>query len=433
MLRPRPVRAGDVTAAGRAGDRRPQRGGRDRGQARERARARLPARAPAHHRGVRRLERRAPTRSCARSPSAASSSSRLPARRQGQRPEPDRARRSTSDDPGVLGRQLPVAARRPAPARAAATPTPTSAYVCGRLRLRAADGTNQEGAYWRYELKLRDAESRAGSITGGNGSIYAVRRERYEDVDPRSGHDLSFPYLMVKRGLRAVYVSDAVADEKPSTDLEDEFRRKVRMFGHCWLLVFRGRMFGAAPARARSTGCRWSRTACCATRAASCTSCCSRPPPCWRYTEGGVYLVVADRARALFGAGSCWPRCCCAAACACSRSPTTTCWSPGPRVVALAEVLTRGVPAVWEQGGGHAVSGAQRAPQAGLRRRSARPSAWSSPRRCWPPRRSRSSSRTAGPVLFRQERVGRDGERVPDPQAAHDGRRRRARRAPASP
>jgi hypothetical protein len=29
-----------------------------------------------------------------------------------------------------------------------------------------------------------------------------------------------------------------------STDLDDEFRRKVRMFGHCWLLVFQGRMFG---------------------------------------------------------------------------------------------------------------------------------------------------------------------------------------------
>ena len=120
---------------------------------------------------------------------------------------------------------------------------PDVAYVCGRLRLRAADGTNQEGAYWRMELKLRDAESRAGSITGGNGSIYSVRRECYEVVDSRWGHDLSFPYLMVKRGRRAVYKPDAVVNEKPSTDLEDEFRRKVRMFGHCWLLVFGGRMF----------------------------------------------------------------------------------------------------------------------------------------------------------------------------------------------
>jgi len=120
---------------------------------------------------------------------------------------------------------------------------PDVAYVCGRLALRRADGTNQEGAYWKLEVALRAQESAIGSITGGNGSIYAVRREDYAVVDPRWGHDLAFPYLMVKRGRRAVYVSDAVAAEKPSTDLEDEFRRKVRMFGHCWLLVFHGRMF----------------------------------------------------------------------------------------------------------------------------------------------------------------------------------------------
>ena len=49
---------------------------------------------------------------------------------------------------------------------------------------------------------------------------------------------------MVKRGFRAVYAPRAVALEKMTTDLSDEFRRKVRMFGHCWLLVLHGRMFG---------------------------------------------------------------------------------------------------------------------------------------------------------------------------------------------
>ena len=48
---------------------------------------------------------------------------------------------------------------------------------------------------------------------------------------------------MVKNGWIATYVLDAVASEKPTTDLGDEFKRKVRMFGHCWLLVFYGRMF----------------------------------------------------------------------------------------------------------------------------------------------------------------------------------------------
>ncbi len=32
---------------------------------------------------------------------------------------------------------------------------PDVAYVCGRLRLEAAEGGNREGAYWRFELWLR--------------------------------------------------------------------------------------------------------------------------------------------------------------------------------------------------------------------------------------------------------------------------------------
>jgi cellulose synthase/poly-beta-1,6-N-acetylglucosamine synthase-like glycosyltransferase len=119
---------------------------------------------------------------------------------------------------------------------------PEVGYVCGRLIILQADGSNREGAYWRYELALRDAESRLGSITGGNGSIYAVRRSDYVEVDPRFGHDLSLPYLMVQRGRRAVYEPAAHAFEKPTPTNEDEYRRKVRMFEHCWLIVLRGKM-----------------------------------------------------------------------------------------------------------------------------------------------------------------------------------------------
>lgn len=115
-------------------------------------------------------------------------------------------------------------------------------YVCGRLQILAADGSNREGLYWRYELGVRGAESKLGSITGGNGSIYAVRRSDYVEVDPRFGHDLSLPYLFVQRGLRAVYEPSAIAFEKPTPTNETEYRRKVRMFEHCWLIVLRGRM-----------------------------------------------------------------------------------------------------------------------------------------------------------------------------------------------
>ncbi len=119
---------------------------------------------------------------------------------------------------------------------------PDVAYVCGRLNVQADDGRNKEGLYWRYELGVRAAESLIDSVTGGNGSIYAVRRADYVEVDPRFGHDLSLPYLMVQRGRRAVYEPDANAFEKATPTTEDEYRRKVRMFEHCWAIVLEGKM-----------------------------------------------------------------------------------------------------------------------------------------------------------------------------------------------
>jgi cellulose synthase/poly-beta-1,6-N-acetylglucosamine synthase-like glycosyltransferase len=119
---------------------------------------------------------------------------------------------------------------------------PDVAYVCGQLRILRADGSNKEGVYWRYEMGVRGAESSLGSITGGNGSIYALRRSDYVEVDPRFGHDLSLPYLMVQHGRRAVYEPAAQAWEKPTPTNETEYHRKVRMFEHCWLIVLRGKM-----------------------------------------------------------------------------------------------------------------------------------------------------------------------------------------------
>jgi cellulose synthase/poly-beta-1,6-N-acetylglucosamine synthase-like glycosyltransferase len=121
------------------------------------------------------------------------------------------------------------------------------AYVCGRLRLEAPDGSNKEGVYWRYELVTRDGESRLGSVTAGNGAIYALRRSDYVEVDPRFGHDLSLPYRMVQRGRRAVYEPQALAFERPTPTNESEYRRKVRMFEHSWLIVLRGRMLRRQP------------------------------------------------------------------------------------------------------------------------------------------------------------------------------------------
>jgi cellulose synthase/poly-beta-1,6-N-acetylglucosamine synthase-like glycosyltransferase len=130
----------------------------------------------------------------------------------------------------------------PAALRALVAPfaDPRVGYVCGRVSFTNEAGSNQEGLYWRYELWLREQESALFSITAGNGAIYAVRRGAYVEVDPIMGHDLSFPFRMVKNGWRAVYEPRARATEKMVPSIEGEWARKRRMMSHGWPIAIKG-------------------------------------------------------------------------------------------------------------------------------------------------------------------------------------------------
>jgi hypothetical protein len=125
-------------------------------------------------------------------------------------------------------------------ALAAAFAEPDVGYACGRVTFLGQGGTNQEGLYWRYEMWVRGNESALASVTAGNGAIYAVRPEAYVEVDAVMGHDLSFPFSMVKRGWRAVEAPAARATEKMVPTIEGEWARKRRMMSHAWPIVFRG-------------------------------------------------------------------------------------------------------------------------------------------------------------------------------------------------
>jgi cellulose synthase/poly-beta-1,6-N-acetylglucosamine synthase-like glycosyltransferase len=114
---------------------------------------------------------------------------------------------------------------------------PEVAYACGQVTFVNEAGTNQEGVYWRYEMWMREHESTLGSITAGNGAIYAVRRDDYVVYDPPMGHDLSFPFAMVKKGRRAVYVPEARATEAMVPTIEGEWERKRRMMNRAWQIV----------------------------------------------------------------------------------------------------------------------------------------------------------------------------------------------------
>lgn len=106
---------------------------------------------------------------------------------------------------------------------------PGVAYVCGQARLLDQGGSNQEGAYWRYELAIRGHESALAGVTAGNGAIYAVRASEYLRLGPAASHDLSFPFMLAKRGFLALYAPGAVSEEKMIPTTEGEFARKRRM------------------------------------------------------------------------------------------------------------------------------------------------------------------------------------------------------------
>ena len=127
---------------------------------------------------------------------------------------------------------------------------PAIGYACGQVRFLDADGDNLEGAYWRYEMRVREMESALAGVTAGNGAIYAVRASAYIPLGPSGSHDLSFPFQLAKRKLRSLYVPAAQAEEKMVPTLEGEFARKRRMMVGLWDIVIGERMLtssGYAP------------------------------------------------------------------------------------------------------------------------------------------------------------------------------------------
>jgi cellulose synthase/poly-beta-1,6-N-acetylglucosamine synthase-like glycosyltransferase len=114
---------------------------------------------------------------------------------------------------------------------------PAVGYACGQVRFLDPAGDNLEGAYWRYEMAVRELESGLAGVTAGNGAIYAVRRDAYLPLAPSGSHDLSFPFLLAKRGLRSLYVPWARAEEKMAPTLEGELARKRRMMAGLWDIV----------------------------------------------------------------------------------------------------------------------------------------------------------------------------------------------------
>lgn len=95
----------------------------------------------------------------------------------------------------------------------------------------------QENSYWGYERFIRTLESVIGSTVGGDGAIFAIRRELYTPLRPDAINDLMIPLQIVLRGYRAIFEPAAVGLEPSAGHFKGEFRRKRRIVNRSWRCV----------------------------------------------------------------------------------------------------------------------------------------------------------------------------------------------------
>lgn len=104
---------------------------------------------------------------------------------------------------------------------------PTVGCVSGEDKIEGGGG---EGAYGRYELFLRNLESRVASIVGASGCFYAQRRALCEPFAEGMAPDFLSVLNTVERGYRAVSEPRAVGFMRSVKSPREEFARKVRTF-----------------------------------------------------------------------------------------------------------------------------------------------------------------------------------------------------------
>lgn len=139
---------------------------------------------------------------------------------------------TTMYDPDVLRLLLPAFADR------------AVGCVAGRLVYVDQKRTNVgKGArsYWGYETFIKMAESRACSLIGASGCLYAVRRSAYEPMYPEACSDFLICTNIYRKGLRSVFAPEAVCYEGTNHRTAEEMRMRIRVISQTFTDLWRNR------------------------------------------------------------------------------------------------------------------------------------------------------------------------------------------------
>jgi len=117
----------------------------------------------------------------------------------------------------------------------------TVGYVTGEARYfknRDAAADVGERAYWNYEIQMKRLETSLGSMVGGDGAIYAIRKSLWQSLPEDAINDFLNPLQIVAAGWRGVYEPEAVCWEETGGGIRNEYKRRVRIVSRSWRAVF---------------------------------------------------------------------------------------------------------------------------------------------------------------------------------------------------
>jgi cellulose synthase/poly-beta-1,6-N-acetylglucosamine synthase-like glycosyltransferase len=86
-----------------------------------------------------------------------------------------------------------------------------------------------EQSYWDFDRVLKEAQSRAGHVTGATGALYAIRRESFRPIPPGVNDDFYLSLAVIDSGSRMVFEPEAVAYEAVAASRALEYGRRVRI------------------------------------------------------------------------------------------------------------------------------------------------------------------------------------------------------------
>lgn len=103
----------------------------------------------------------------------------------------------------------------------------------------AVSNTHGEGAYVKYEMKLRALESEVNSLVGVSGSFFAVRKYLCQNWIDNTSSDFYMPIIAYMNGYRTVLEKEAIGYYEVLNEPQKEFIRKVRTVVHGMEVLYR--------------------------------------------------------------------------------------------------------------------------------------------------------------------------------------------------